>query len=333
MARRHGGLQPDEEAELQRWLAADPAYAAAFVEHASTWAFLNQPRETDRAEIVRAALAERRRERRRRLRFTALAAVGLAAAAVVMLALIPLREPTTSSSPTSRRASKRSNPSGWLQNRIECLCGNRGGFYTRGTQGPVAPGRGAVRVAKDPGRPFIVIANDVGVRAVGTAFSVRSGTGQVDVFVTEGKVQVDPPPPRGSPANASSTFEAETFADIESSAPAYLVAGQHAEVSLAEEVAGNRVRVVTRSPEELARELAWRGWRVEFTDTSLSEAIEVFNQQNQVQISIHDPPLNDRRITGIFWADDPDGFVRLLESGMDVQAQRVGDQIVLRTAK
>ena len=100
VARRHGGLQPDEEAELQRWLAADPAYAAAFVEHASTWAFLNQPRETDRAEIVRAALAERRRERRRRLRFTALAAAGLAAAAVVMLALIPLREPTTSPSPT-----------------------------------------------------------------------------------------------------------------------------------------------------------------------------------------------------------------------------------------
>ena len=333
VARRHGGLHPDEEAELRRWLAADPAHGAAFAEHASTWAFLNQPRETGRAEIVRAALAERRRERRSRLRFTALAAAGLAAAAVVMLALIPSRGPTTSSSPTVVvRPNVQTLPDG---SRIElnASAGIAVDFTPAERRVRLLHGEALFEVEKDPARPFFVIANDVGVRAMGTAFSVRSGSSQVDVFVTEGKVQVRPPLPQGRPAKANSAFESENPADIDSSASALLVAGQHAEVSLAEEVAGNRVRVVTLSPEELARELAWRGWRVEFTDTSMSEAIEVFNQQNQVQISIHDPPLNGRRITGIFWADDPDGFVRLLESGMDVQAQRVGDQIVLRAAK
>ena len=45
-------------------------------------------------------------------------------------------------------------------------------------------------VAKNPGRPFVVAAGGVGVRAVGTAFNVRLDSDAVEVLVTEGRVQV-----------------------------------------------------------------------------------------------------------------------------------------------
>ncbi len=34
--------------------------------------------------------------------------------------------------------------------------------------------------------------------------------------------------------------------------------------------------------------------------------------------------------TGIFWADDPEGFVRLLEDGMNVASERTPSGIVLK---
>src|SRR5258708_2799906 len=51
-------------------------------------------------------------------------------------------------------------------------------------------GEAHFEVAKNPLRPFIVEADNISVRAVGTAFDVRLGATSVDVLVTEGKVDV-----------------------------------------------------------------------------------------------------------------------------------------------
>jgi len=70
---------------------------------------------------------------------------------------------------------------------------------------------------------------------------------------------------------------------------------------------------------------------MEFTATPVAEAVELFNRQNRVQLAISDRAVANLQLSGIFWADDPEGFVRLLESGMSVRAEHVGDTIVLRS--
>lgn len=54
----------------------------------------------------------------------------------------------------------------------------------------VEEGEAFFEVAPDPGRPFVVRAGEVRVRAVGTAFNVRRGATRTVVTVTEGAVEV-----------------------------------------------------------------------------------------------------------------------------------------------
>jgi ferric-dicitrate binding protein FerR (iron transport regulator) len=57
---------------------------------------------------------------------------------------------------------------------------------------------------------------------------------------------------------------------------------------------------------------------------------ELFNRQNRLQLRIGDSATGALRITGLVWSDDPEGFVRLLESGFNVTAERSGDVVHLR---
>jgi transmembrane sensor len=52
-------------------------------------------------------------------------------------------------------------------------------------------GEAHFQVAKNPARPFVVVARGVEIRAVGTAFSVGLESTRVEVLVTEGQVAVE----------------------------------------------------------------------------------------------------------------------------------------------
>jgi ferric-dicitrate binding protein FerR (iron transport regulator) len=81
--------------------------------------------------------------------------------------------------------------------------------------------------------------------------------------------------------------------------------------------------------EAVAAALAWRNRRVEFTRTTVAGAAQLFNRRNPVQLRATDPTLARLVLRGIFWDDDPEGFVRLLESGLRVRAERAGHVISL----
>ena len=91
------------------------------------------------------------------------------------------------------------------------------------------------------------------------------------------------------------------------------------------------MEIRTVSTSEMAAALAWRDNRIEFADTPLSDAVRLFNRRNRIQLAIESPSLVQRSITGVFWADDPEGFVRLLESAFPINSKRTGDSIVLRS--
>jgi ferric-dicitrate binding protein FerR (iron transport regulator) len=69
---------------------------------------------------------------------------------------------------------------------------------------------------------------------------------------------------------------------------------------------------------------------VEFTDTPLGEAVELFNRRNRVQLALGDASLAEIRLSGIFWSDDPEGFSRLLGDIASLHATHAADaRIVL----
>lgn len=333
VARRHDGLSAAEEQELSQWLSIDRAHAAAFEELGSAWAFVNRPRRAGQADSVRYGIAVSARRQRGLRRIWISSGLGLAAAAALLLipripAPILTPPPTVVLRPNIQTLSDGST--------VELNAGAEIAVDFQPNQRNVRLVRGEAlfKVAKNPLRPFVVSAAGVAVRAVGTAFSVRYDPKQVGILVTEGKVQVDAtaPAPPSVCARSESFAAAPAFASPETeNRRTLLIAGQQATVALTStDDAPRDTRVVPVSGGEIERALAWRGKRVEFTNTPLSEAVKWFNRQNRVQLAIASPVLERRCITGIFWSDDPEGFVRLLQCGVDTAAERSGHVLKLR---
>lgn len=158
-------------------------------------------------------------------------------------------------------------------------------------------------VAKNPDRPFIVEANGVVVRAVGTAFSVRLDSGSVEVLVTEGRVAVERPSAVG--ANASE--------------PALISAGQRATVSLRAAVPA---AVVPVTPQAIAQHLNWQPQRLDFSAAPLSIALEEFNRRNRIQFVLADPDLATVPIVASIRSDNVEGFAHFLESSPTIVVER-----------
>ena len=154
------------------------------------------------------------------------------------------------------------------------------------------------------------------MRAVGTEFAVQFAPTGVGIVVTEGRVAVErtAAPHAGLPPAADvptpSTAEA---------AVTYLDAGTRLTVPAA---ASALLEPVWLTSAETQAALAWRGMRIEFVDTPLTEAVALFNRQNRVQLALSAAELGSIRISGFFWADDPEGFSRLVEASADLRADR-----------
>jgi transmembrane sensor len=326
VARRQAGLTDAEDAALDQWLAADPRHAAAFREMEAAWAMVNAPRLAGHAAQVRARLAAQAIQRRRRVRTGIFVATGLAAAAVLALMISPAGKPSASPAAVPTvvvRPDLQALPDG---SKIELNAGAEVAIeFTPERRGVrLLRGEALFTVAKDPSRPFVVTAGAVSVKAIGTAFSVRFDPKQVDVLVTEGRVTVE----HAHVVQAVTATTEPIFAK-----PIFLEAG--GKIALPTELpaapaplAAPAITPVT--PAEIAVALAWRGRRIEFTETTLGEAVRLFNDQNAVRLSLATPALAQRRIGGIYWSDDPEGFARLVESSLGLKVTRVGDEIVLR---
>jgi transmembrane sensor len=183
----------------------------------------------------------------------------------------------------------------------------------------LAQGEAMFAVAHDPARPFVVHAGNVEVRAVGTEFSVARAAGATTIYVTEGRIAVtpagNPPAPAAGPG-----------------IPVYAVAGERVLVPAAG-ADGVRPAVTRLSDPEIASALAWRGERLEFSEVPLADAVRIINRGRAVPIVLGDADIGRRTVTGVLWADDGDGFVRLLEQGFDLSAEREGGVVRLRARR
>ena len=180
-------------------------------------------------------------------------------------------------------------------------------------------GEAMFRVAKNPGRPFIVVAGDVHFRAVGTAFNVRRETEAVELIVTEGKVRVQPVARVPAPGVEAAAAVSEPLVE----------AGEMARVPVKTK---NAEIVVEKIPEaQLDEKLAWHSRLLDFTNARLSSVVEEFNRHNApIRVVIDHPSLADTEVSASLRSDNIESFIRLLEGGFGVEAERSGNVVTLR---
>jgi len=317
LARRDRGLTPSEQDDYMQWIVADPRHAEAMMQHAAAFERMMhlyewQPWHTTEGNPDLFAP-------RRRVRWWPWAAsVVLAAAAAVGLSFIyswhaPAAPAVTSYLQVNERLAL---PDG---SRVELKDGSRivVQYSDRERRVKLTGGEAQFSVWQDARRPFIVEAGGIEVRAVGTVFNVRLEDRTVAVLVTEGRVKVN----REAPAATSGGSVAEVM----------LAAGEQTAVPLAVDAVQAAPVVVPATSEQISQSLAWQTPRLQFFETPLAEAVAEFNRLNRFQIVIGDAELGRRLIGGTFRPDNVEGFVRLLETTLDVRSDRRGDhETVLR---
>jgi transmembrane sensor len=150
-------------------------------------------------------------------------------------------------------------------------------------------GRAFFKVAKDPARPFKVLAAGRTVTATGTAFSVRADPAVYQVTLVEGSVTVETPRRRFIPGKA---------ADLK---PGF---------SLKAEEAGGGWEVARI---DVAAETSWRAGRLTFDDKPLAEAAAEMNRYSKRKVVV-DPAIAHTLILGVFPAGDVEAFARSAEA-------------------
>ncbi len=334
LVRRDGGLDAGARAEFERWCAADPRHAAAVREIAAVWAALDRPAAAGLTESMRAELrALGRRDRQRWLTRGTAAALATAACVAVYFGMqhSPRREPAALApvAATARvtEPERRTLPDGSV---VEFKPGAEitVAFREEARVVILKNGEAHFSVTKDPRKPFIVEAATVRIRAVGTAFAVQLGQAEVEVLVTEGKVSVSSPPAASTGGSGPPRSGLPPTADA--GAPPLVGAGQRAIVALGG--SGPKPEVVSIPVAELTERLSWRRPRLDFSESSVAEAIALFNRHNRVQLRAADDAVSAMRITGVFGAENIEGFVRALESTLGLRAEHRDREILLRSA-
>ncbi|MFO6445931.1 FecR family protein [Erythrobacter sp. NE805] len=166
-------------------------------------------------------------------------------------------------------------------------------------------GEALFSVAKDPTRPFTVVAGNVRVTAIGTSFTVSRDKGRVSVKVLEGVVAIERDGEEGATrlsANEMASFTARPIATPPS----------------AKSVAAERPKPAPGKPQMLA-----------FEARPLSEAVLAFNAASVGTRIRIDPALRARPITGLFSLSDPEGFAEAVAISLDAQIAREGGTIVI----
>jgi transmembrane sensor len=153
-------------------------------------------------------------------------------------------------------------------------------------------------VTKNRKRPFIVLAGDTQVRAVGTSFSVSILPQQpIQVLVREGVVEL------------KQAYNATRVLPVRVSANMRALSSR-----------SDRIIAASLPQENVKRDLAWQYGQIAFDNETLSDAANEFARYNEVRIVV-DPAIGSRTITGLFAASDPIGFARLAAAALGLHLE------------
>ena len=304
LARLQGeGRTPATEAAFKDWLA-DPAHAKAFSRATETWEIIPGAAALRPERAARPMHHSRPRlGRRGGLLAPALVAATLIVAVVGAGAAFLARDPVYATAVGHQQSLTLDDGT-----RVALNTGSRLVVdYSRATRRVrLERGEAMFEVIKDARRPFIVVAGDEQVRALGTAFVVRRDRGRVAVVLVEGRVEVS--------RKAQDQAKPVRLA--------VLSPGERLTVRADAGVALDRPKLEAAT--------AWRRGQVMFDDSSLIDAVAELNRYGGAQVVVGDPSLAGLRVSGVFAAQDPDAFAEAVAQLHGLRREAVDDRIVLR---
>lgn len=314
-----GNMSKAERHEFEQWMKRSPSHEAAVKELAGLW------EELDSLAVMQPAMDDVIKQRRKTRRSIGVGRVfrpaGIAAMAAVLIAAGAISfygglfsEQDRSEQlvvATAIGEAKEVELSDGSFVDVNTASNMQVNFSNDERSVHLTNGEAVFSVAHEEDRPFIVHAGQHRVRAIGTVFSVRLEDGEVDVIVTEGRVEI-------TPASVPQSAVAET--GIETSPAAVLVKGQSATatvqgVALVEAVDLQRVE----------QRLAWREGVLDFSGETLDYAVDEFMRYTPYKIAIDGDELSQRRVGGVFRIDDADQFIEVLEANFDIVAIQISD--------
>ena len=299
LARTEGGDNEQGRGALGAWLAEDPVHAEAYARAAEVWAILPRAARFDDVSQSTSWQAGRRSWARPALALAASLVLGLA---VLWWGLD--RGAHYSTRPGEQQVATLADGS-----RIALNTDTRVGVQYDAQRRSIRLARGEAmfEVAHDPNRPFVVIAGETRIEALGTAFVVRRTADAVVVTLVKGEVAVSHEAARGAPSGAGLVV---------------LNPGER----LTEPAAGP-ARIEQASVEAA---VAWRRGQTVFEDTPLGEAVTELNRYGGPEILIDDPRTAALPISGVFTTNAPD-FAEAVAELHDLRVVRRGDTISLRS--
>jgi transmembrane sensor len=160
----------------------------------------------------------------------------------------------------------------------------------------IEQGQAQFTVAKDPARPFKVVAGDHVIVALGTVFTVEYMDDVVHVAMLEGRVAV---------TNTDLSEKPTPQPSME------LVAGEGLQVR-----SGGRAIVTPRADLEAAT--AWRQGKVIFHDEPLGEAVRRLNRYSRLQLTVDGEKLEALKVSGVFEAGDNRAFAEAVRAYLPI---------------
>lgn len=184
-------------------------------------------------------------------------------------------------------------------------------------------GQASFEVAKDATRPFVVVAGNGRVRAIGTVFDVYKSGDQVKVTLIEGRVAVDA---------ASAVLNSDRLVSFSSDRPA-AGAGGEIVMTAGEQLSYGDEFVATKPvPADLRRATAWQSRKLDFSDTPVHEAIAEANRYSREQIVLQAPELEGAKISGTFEAGKNELLAQGLQAYFHLELEHRPDRSIVLTS-
>jgi transmembrane sensor len=328
---------PELEARVRRWIAADPAHARAFELATEAWQRsgdlpaslpLSPARERNggtpgaaRWRFARLGRAWRHGSStggggpvRARLAIAAMIAVCALAAG----SIYALRDPTLSTGPREQRTVELADGTEVSLNANTRLTVEFGASERRVR---LDDGEALFNVAKNQPRPFTVVVGDRKVVATGTSFLVRvrdAEDSEFDVTLVEGHVLIEPlaPPPPSGVRTPKPRVEA-------------LNPGQRLRFSRSTHGRARTTSPDTIDAPSIDRVTAWRRGQLIFDDTSLAEAAAEFDRYDTDRIVIESASAGRLRVGGVFRIGDVESFAQAMASAHHLRVLHRGSTLVL----
>jgi transmembrane sensor len=286
---REGRLSRREQAELDAWLAADPAHAAAYREAGALSAELSGLKLPRRARQPRAA-------GKRRFAAAAGGAVAAMALALVLgdLSLYLASDYRTGAGETRRVTLEDGS-------RVELGAGSAIALHFEPERRRVAllGGEAWFDVAPDAARPFVVEAAEGSVTALGTPFDVALDRAGARVTVTEHRVSV-------------------------ASGGKVVVAEEGEETSFARGAGAGAPAAAN-----VAKRTAWRRGKLIVEDEALGDVLAMLGRYHRGHVYCSRRDICARRVTGVYLTDDPQQALADIETALGLSAYRLSNYLIV----